>query len=138
MNIRNILLGTLLGVFTLVVSAHTSERNADPVARHGGLAKRVGEYNIEVVAQKEQVFLYVHSRGNRALSTDGATASMRLMYDGGSTELSLLPSGSNQLTGDWQAPPVSRLNAVLNIKMYGHEPVKRLLVGVPLSVEIPE
>lgn len=127
-----LLLPLLIAAVPLVAWAHTSEHAVDPLARHGGLAKRAGDYNLEFVADPLQFQLFVNSQGNRPLSTSGAVADLRIMHDAGAMDIQLQPAGGNRLAADWQAPVGESIRAILTLTMYGSKPVKRLVLGIPV------
>lgn len=113
--------------------AHSAERPREPVAKHGGVAKRVGKFNIELVLGNEQVQLYVRSQGNRRLATDRASGELLLMHQGQSITLTLAPTGSNQLGASWKAPAVDEFKAVLKLQMFGTDEAKALFLSLPLK-----
>lgn len=118
------------------VFAHAPERTVDPVSRHGGLAKRMGEYNLELVVGPNQIVVYVHSQNNRPLSTEAAVASILVMHDAGSKTIELLPAGENRLAAEWQAPAVEEIRAVLSLALYGKKPIRRLVLSIPVLVRV--
>lgn len=125
-------------VFLLLVTlpigavAHTPERAADPIARHGGFAKRVGDYNIEFVVDTQRIQLYISSHGNRGLSTNAAVAELHIMNGNEPIKLQLRPDGSNRLTANWQPPAKESIQAILTLSMHGETVLKRPVLGIPI------
>lgn len=56
-------------LLSTLANAHTPERTLQPVARHDGIAKRAGPYNIEFVPEGSCASIYMHSKGNASLGT---------------------------------------------------------------------
>lgn len=131
-DMRKIILSLVMAAVSATAFAHVSERSVDPVSRHGGLAKRIGQYNLEIVANQRQLQLYVYSQGNRPLDTHRSSAELRIMHSGGTTDVQLSPSGGNRLASDWQAPQSDSVWAVLTLSIYGRKPVKRLVSAIPI------
>jgi hypothetical protein len=122
----------IMAATTSVAYSHVAERQLDPVSRNGGLAKRVGHYNLEIVAGQQQLELYVYSQGNRPLTSHRATANLRIIHSGEAMDIQLKAVGKNRLSADWQAPRADSIWATLTLKMFGKEPITRLVSDIPV------
>lgn len=128
-----LLLILIISSVSATTHAHVPERSMDPVSRSGGLATRIGHYNVEIVADSRQMQLHIYSQGNRPLPSYGATANVRIIHSSGAMDLQLVSGGGNRLVSDWQAPPDKSVWAVIKVTMFGEEPVDRLISSVPIN-----
>lgn len=108
--------------------SHTPERVEEPVAKHGGIAKRAGPYNIEIVRKGKCLTIYVNSKNNTKLSTARSTAKAVMFVKGDNPEISLIPNGSNLLYGCCDVTLGNARMAKMQLKIFGKEPVSKLFV----------
>lgn len=108
--------------------SHTPERVEEPIAKHGGIAKRAGPYNIEFVRRGKCLTIYVNSKDNSELSTAQSSAKAIMFVKGDNPEVSLVPNGNNLLYGCCDVLLENARMAKMHIKIFGREPISKLFV----------
>lgn len=115
-------------IFSQVSYSHSPERMREPIAKHGGVAKRAGPYNIEIVRKGQCVSVYVNSQDNSELSTIRSSAKAVMYVKGNNPEFVLTPLGDNQLHGCCDVMLEGARMVKMQLKMFGKEPVSKLFV----------
>ena len=108
--------------------SHSPTRTKAPIAKHGGIAKKVGPYNIEFVRNGKCVSVYVYSKDNTELSITRSSAKAVMYVKGDNPELVLLPGADNHLYGCCDVILDDAKMAKMHLKIFGREPVSKLLV----------
>ena len=115
-------------IFNQASYSHSPTRTKEPIAKHGGIAKKAGPYNIELVRNGKCVSVYVYSKDNTELSTSRSSAKAVMFVKGKNPELVLLPVADNQLHGCSDVTLDNARMAKMQLKIFGREPITKLLV----------
>tara|TARA_R110002096_G_scaffold285724_1_gene479471 strand:- start:1532 stop:1909 length:378 start_codon:yes stop_codon:yes gene_type:complete len=110
------------------VHPHSPERSKAPVANHGGVAKRLGDYNVEIVAHSNCVSIFVNSISNLSLSTANSSAVMEMFVKGNNPMLKLLPKENNELFGCSDRNISDARMAKIELNIYAKESISKLIV----------
>lgn len=114
-------------LLSTVANAHTPERTLQPVARHDGVAKRAGPYNIEFVSEGSCASIYMHSKSNARLGTSRTSATITVHLAGEKREITLNSDGGNRLRGCGEVAFNDISMLVIRLHRYGKEDVAVLL-----------
>jgi hypothetical protein len=92
-------LATLALVWSAGVMAHSNEELVARVGAHGGQIQTTGMYHVELLVADQQVQVWVSDHAEQPQATDGATATVMVVYPGETVTVPLAAAGKNRLVG---------------------------------------
>lgn len=101
------------------IKAHSNEELATRVGAHGGRIQMTGAYHVELLVAGDQVQVWVTDHADRAQATEGAAATVMVVYPGETVTVPLSPAGENRLVGRdarVKAGKDARVSVVLTMK----------------------
>lgn len=126
--IFNLIILLMFFQYSTSVQSHSPERSKTPVASHGGVAKRLGNYNIEIVTHLNCVSIFIYSISNVSLSTANSNAVIEMYVKGENPMLRLIPKEKNELFGCSDKNISGGRMAKIQLNIYGKESISKLIV----------
>jgi len=94
--------------------AHTAHR-----PRNGGIVRHGGDLNYELAVGPGTVDVWVTDEADKAVSTDGSTATVTFIDSGSRQPVALVPAGGNRLAGRGDFRTKAGTQALLEVAVGG-------------------
>jgi len=111
---RRALATTLVLLVAPAARAHTAHR-----PRNGGIVRHGGDLNYELVVGPGTVDVWVTDEADKAVSTDGSTATVTFIDSGSRQPVALAPAGGNRLAGRGDFRRKAGTQALLEVAVGG-------------------
>ena len=120
MKLKTLLTTTALAFAAAAFAADGHSHDAKP--QHGGIVTEASDIEFELVAQADNLTLYVRDHGKPA-STQGATGKLTVLSGTDKADAALTPAGDNKLQakGSFKVGPGTKL--VATVTLQGKKPI---------------
>ncbi|MFA7241314.1 MAG: hypothetical protein WC091_14480 [Sulfuricellaceae bacterium] len=120
------LLASLFSVLCLLSSvpcyAHSDEYLDSQPTPHGGQMHMAGPYHFELLAQPNELTVYLTDHAGAKIPSSGATGNATVLSGKTKASIKLQPSGDNVLKGSGQFELAPDMKVVVSVTMPGKSP----------------
>lgn len=109
----------IIPFFFSLALAHGNKNLANEKKPHGGQAKEKGDYYLELVVEDNSLALYLTDHDWQPSTTQGLTASARILSDGTQSDVTLSHAGENKLVTDESVLVSEDMKVVVRIQLPG-------------------